>query len=91
MALSDAAVRQTKPTGKNCTLGDIDGLSLSMTASGGRSWHVRYCWSGKQKRMSLERICQKLALKPIDHFQKQTWCRRQRHDCIPSAISTKVE
>lgn len=50
MALSDAAVRQAKPTGKDYTL---DGLSLAVTASGGRSWHFRYCWSGKQKRMSL--------------------------------------
>lgn len=53
MALSDAAVRQAKPTGKDYTLGDIDGLSLAVTASGGRSWHFRYCWGGKQKRMSL--------------------------------------
>lgn len=53
MALSDAAVRQAKATGKDYTLGDIDGLSLAVTASGGRSWHFRYCWAGKQKRMSL--------------------------------------
>lgn len=24
-----------------------------MTAAGGRTWHYRYYWSGKQKRMSL--------------------------------------
>ncbi len=53
MALSDMAVRQAKATGKNYTLGDIDGLSLAVTAQGGRSWHFRYCWAGKQKRMSL--------------------------------------
>ncbi|PAU86603.1 integrase [Pseudomonas sp. WN033] len=53
MALSDMAVRQAKATGKAYTLGDIDGLSLSVTAQGGRSWHFRYCWAGKQKRMSL--------------------------------------
>ncbi|WP_281686598.1 integrase arm-type DNA-binding domain-containing protein [Pseudomonas citronellolis] len=53
MALSDATVRQTRATGKAYTLGDIDGLSLSVTAQGGRSWHFRYCWAGKQKRMSL--------------------------------------
>lgn len=35
MALSDAAVWQAKPTGKDYTLGDIDGLSLAVTATGG--------------------------------------------------------
>ncbi|ABI58299.1 tyrosine-type recombinase/integrase [Nitrosomonas eutropha] len=53
MALSDMAVRQARATGKNYTLGDIDGLSLAVTAQGGRSWHFRYCWADKQKRMSL--------------------------------------
>ena len=53
MALSYAAVRQATPPGKAYTLGDIDGLSLAVTASGGCSWHFRYCWNGKQKRMSL--------------------------------------
>ncbi|MFJ5483588.1 tyrosine-type recombinase/integrase [Pectobacterium actinidiae] len=53
MALSDMAVRQARATGKAYTLGDIDGLSLAVTDLGGRSWHFRYCWAGKQKRMSL--------------------------------------
>lgn len=53
MALSDAAIRHAKPTGKEYTLGDIDGLSLAVGVSGGRSWHFRYMWAGKQKRMSL--------------------------------------
>ncbi|HCM5829491.1 integrase arm-type DNA-binding domain-containing protein [Klebsiella pneumoniae] len=53
MALSDMAVRQAKATGKAYTLGDIDGLSLAVSVLGSRSWHFRYCWAGKQKRMSL--------------------------------------
>lgn len=53
MALSDAAVRQAKATGKSYTLADIDGLSLYVAKNGSRSWHFRYCWLGKQKRMSL--------------------------------------
>lgn len=52
MALSDATVRQANATGKDYTLGDSDGLSLGVTASGGKSWHFRYSWAGKQKRMS---------------------------------------
>jgi integrase len=53
MALSDRAVRQAKATGTAYTLGDIDGLSLNISAHGGKSWHFRYYWLGKQKRISL--------------------------------------
>lgn len=53
MALSDATVRQAKATGKDYTLGDSDGLSLGVSGAGGKSWHFRYSWAGKQKRMSL--------------------------------------
>ncbi len=53
MALSDLAVRQAKTTGKDYTLPDIDGLSLAISPVGGKSWHFRYYWAGKQKRMSL--------------------------------------
>lgn len=53
MALSDLAVRQAKTTGKDYTLPDIDGLSLAVSPIGGKSWHFRYYWAGKQKRMSL--------------------------------------
>ena len=47
MALSDLAVRQAKATGKAYTLPDLDGLSLAVTAAGGRTWHFRYYWAGK--------------------------------------------
>lgn len=53
MALSDLAVRQAKAAGKAYTLGDLDGLSLAVAPEGGKSWHYRYYWVGKQKRMSL--------------------------------------
>ncbi|MFC4160381.1 tyrosine-type recombinase/integrase [Chitinimonas lacunae] len=53
MSLSDLAIRQAKATGQAYTLPDIDGLSLAVTAEGGKSWHFRYYWLGKQKRMSL--------------------------------------
>jgi integrase len=53
MALTDTAVRQAKATGKAYTLGDVDGLSLAVTPQGGKSWHFRYYWGDKQKRMSL--------------------------------------
>ena len=53
MGLSDFAVRQARATGKAYTLADSDGLSLAVTAVGGRTWHFRYYWLNKQKRMSL--------------------------------------
>ena len=53
MALTDTAVRQAKATGKAYTLGDRDGLSLAVSPQGGKSWHFRYYWGGRQKRMSL--------------------------------------
>jgi integrase len=52
MALTDTAVRQAKATGTAYTLGDIDGLSLAVSPHGGKSWHFRYYWMGRQKRMS---------------------------------------
>lgn len=53
MALSDLAVRQAKATGKAYTVADTDGLSLAVPPTGGKTWHFRYCWATKQKRMSL--------------------------------------
>lgn len=53
MALSDTAVRRAKATGKSYTLPDDAGLSLAVAPKGGKSWHFRYYWCGKQKRMSL--------------------------------------
>lgn len=53
MALSDLVVRQAKTAGRAYTLNDIDGLSLAVSPTGGKSWHFRYYWAEKQKRMSL--------------------------------------
>jgi integrase len=53
MALSDLTIRQAKATGSHYTINDIDGLSLAVSGVGGKSWHFRYYWADKQKRMSL--------------------------------------
>jgi hypothetical protein len=53
MALSEMAIRHAQITGIDYTLGDSDGLTLNVTASGGKIWLFRYYWTGKQKRMSL--------------------------------------
>lgn len=49
MPFSDLAIRQAKAY----TPPAIDGLSLAVSASGGRTWHSRYYWLDRQKRMSL--------------------------------------
>lgn len=53
MALSEFAVRQVKAAGKTFTLNDVHGLSLSVSPSGSKSWHFRFCWAKKQERISL--------------------------------------
>jgi hypothetical protein len=53
MALSDLTVRQAKAAEKAYSLPDADGLGLVVTPAGGKSWHLRYYWLGKQKRISL--------------------------------------
>ena len=53
MALSDTTVRRAKVTGKAYTLSDDAGLSLAVSPTGGKIWHFRYYWAGKQKRISL--------------------------------------
>lgn len=53
MALTDMVVRQAKATGTGYTLPDFDGLSLAVSETGTKSWHFRYTWLGRQKRMSL--------------------------------------
>ncbi|MCS4309141.1 hypothetical protein M2404_003504 [Rheinheimera pacifica] len=50
---SDLIIRQPKATGKTYTLPDADGLGLVVSPVGGKSWHFRYYWLGKQKRISL--------------------------------------
>jgi len=50
MALSDLIIRQAKATDTLYTLPDGDGLGLAVTPVGGKAWHFRYYWLGKQKR-----------------------------------------
>src|SRR3546814_18659397 len=53
MALSDLTVRQAKAAKKTYSIPDTDGLGLVVAPTGGKSWHLRYYWLGKQKRISL--------------------------------------
>ncbi|QWT41155.1 Arm DNA-binding domain-containing protein [Dickeya dadantii] len=52
MALSAAAIRQAKATGKAHTIPDCNDLSLSVSPNGRKSWYFRYDWLDKQKHLS---------------------------------------
>lgn len=53
MALCDLVGRQAKAAEKTYGIPETDGLGLVVTPTGGKSWHLRYYWLGKQKRISL--------------------------------------
>lgn len=51
--LTDVMVRQAKATGKPYDLADYDGLTLHVSAVGGKAWHLRYTWLDQRPRISL--------------------------------------
>jgi integrase len=53
MALTDTAVRQARPAGKDYKLRDSDGLALLVRAGGGKAWDFRFYWASEQSRISL--------------------------------------
>ncbi|MCW5706973.1 integrase arm-type DNA-binding domain-containing protein [Shinella sp.] len=53
MALTDIVVRQAKAAGKEYTINDADGLSLVVSAAGGKAWYFRYIRAERRRRMSL--------------------------------------
>jgi integrase len=53
MALTDTAVRNTKPGAKPAKLFDERGLFLLVTPTGGKWWRLRYKFDGKEKLLSL--------------------------------------
>jgi len=53
MSLTDAKVRNTKPTAKPFKLSDGGGLVLLVQPSGGKWWRYRYRFAGKEKMLAL--------------------------------------
>jgi len=53
MALSGTNVRRVRARDKDYTLSDTDGLALFVSARGSKYWYFRFCWGGKQQRISL--------------------------------------
>jgi hypothetical protein len=50
--LTDTKVRKSKPAEKDIKLFDGGGLFLLITPSGGKLWHFKYRFAGKEKKLS---------------------------------------
>ncbi len=53
MALTDIAIRTSKPRAKPFKLTDGDGLHLLIAPTGGKLWRLAYRFAGKQKTLAL--------------------------------------
>ena len=53
MALTDTAIRATKPGKRPYKVYDRDGLFLLINPSGSKLWRWRYRFGGKEKLMAL--------------------------------------
>jgi len=53
MPLTDTAIRNAKPAGKQTKLYDEKGLFLLVTPKGGKWWRFKYRFDGKEKQLSL--------------------------------------
>jgi integrase len=73
------AVRLAKATGKAYTISDSKGLWLAVAEQGGKSWHFRYYWNGKQKRMSLGKY-------PAVSLKQARTLRDEAHQLIVKGI-----
>lgn len=52
MALTDTAIRTSKPRDKLYRLADAHGLCLEVTQTGSKLWRVRYRFEGKAKMLA---------------------------------------
>lgn len=53
MALTDVAVRNTKPRAKAYKIGDSLGLFLLVQPSGGKLWRMKYRVDGREKKLGI--------------------------------------
>lgn len=53
MALTDSAIRKSKPTDKSYKQFDGGGLYIEVSPSGGKLWRLKYRYAGKERLLSL--------------------------------------
>ncbi len=56
MPLSDMAIRHARPTDKNYTIGDFDGLSLMVTTAGKKTMVVPFLLGGPASQNVLRQL-----------------------------------
>ncbi|ECD9531609.1 DUF4102 domain-containing protein, partial [Salmonella enterica subsp. houtenae] len=52
MALTDTAIRKTKPTEKPFKLADSSGLYLLIKPNGSKLWYMKYRIDSKEKKLA---------------------------------------
>ncbi len=52
-ALTDASIKNAKPTDKEYKLSDGGGLYLLVKPNGGKYWRIKYYFLGKEKLLAL--------------------------------------
>ncbi|WP_442899760.1 Arm DNA-binding domain-containing protein [Gilliamella sp. App4-10] len=77
---------------KDIPINDDEGLSLCVAPCGGKCWHFRFSWQGKQPRISLAPIQNLLSLKEVrlkrDDYRAD-YCQRNRSPSrAPSCCSS---
>lgn len=55
MALTDVAIRNSKPAAKDYKLSDSGGLYLQVTPAGGKLWRLKFRMDGKERKLSIGR------------------------------------
>ncbi len=53
MALTNTAIRNAKPRGRDYKLADGAGLYLLVTPAGGRLWRLKYRSDGVERKLSI--------------------------------------
>ncbi|MGD0169078.1 MAG: integrase arm-type DNA-binding domain-containing protein [Smithella sp.] len=92
--LSEVSARTVKPQEKDFKLFDGGGLFLLVTRSGGKLWHLKYRFDGKEKKLAFGAYPE---ISLLDARQKRDEARRQLTNGIdPGAVrkaqkQTKIE
>lgn len=79
MALTDTAIRKTKPADNPFKLADSSGLYLLIKLNGSKLWYMKYCIDGKKK---------KLAFGPYPEISllQARWLREAAHNNIHAGV-----
>jgi integrase len=87
MALTDTAIRNTKPADKPIKLFDGGGLFLHVTPAGQRYWRLKYRFAGKEKLLALG-VYPEVGLKEARDRREEA--KRQLGEGVDPSVERKV-